>query len=61
MALGRWMRTGPGALWTMAGVIDGLRRTDVWAVAQVRIDRQRDRTIGYEIVQAEVHNGGRRS
>ena len=45
----------------MAGVIDGLRRTDVWGVAQVRIDRQRDRTIGYEIVEADVHDGGRRS
>ena len=45
----------------MAGVIDGLRRTDVWGIAQVRIDRQRDRTTGYEIVQAEAHIGGCRS
>ena len=58
MALGRWVRTGSGGLWTVAGVIDGLRRMNVWGVAQVRIDRQRDRTIGYEIIQAKVHNWG---
>ena len=61
MPLGRWVRTGAGALWTMAGVIDGLWRTNVWGVAQVRIDSQCDRTIGYEIVQAKFHNGGCRS
>lgn len=62
MALGRWVKTGaPRALGTMAGVINGLRRMDAWGVAQVRIDRQRARTIGYEIVQAEVHIGGCRN
>ena len=59
MALGRWVKMwARGALWTMAGVIDGLRRMDVRGVAQVRTDRQRDCTIGYKIVQAEVHIGG---
>lgn len=58
MALGRWVRTGSGALWTMAGVIDGLWMTNVWGVAQVRIDSQRGRTIGYEIIQPKVHNWG---
>ena len=61
MALRQRVRTGLGDLWTMAGVIAGLRRTDACGVARVCIDRQRARTIGYEIVQAEVHNRGCRS
>ena len=61
MALGRRVRTGRGALWTTAGVIAGLRRTYVCDVAKVCIDCQRAWTIGYEIVEAQLHVDRRRS
>lgn len=60
-ALGQRVRKSLGALWTMAGVIAGLRRTDALGAAQVCIDRQRAWTIGYEIVKCQVHSGRRRS
>ena len=52
MASGRGVTTGLGALWAMAGVIAGLRRTDACCDAQVFIDRQRAWTIRCEIVEA---------
>ena len=61
MALERSVRTGRGAPWTMSGVIAALGRTDACSVAQVCIDCQRVWTAGYEIVEAQVHIGRRRS